>query len=266
MCWFAPLNNHAVFTFLRTECYAKRCAVFDFICVALFFKFKAVWVVSSFQWMKQPIHCKMISSAVLALIHRDSHTQSCFLMALHTCRGYEQGINITRSTHFHLTLTSLFAPPPSPTHSSLCLSLCLPPSKPRESIGGSLYWSQRLGFAPRRLKCHRLPDVSLKSPVPPLAVAPGFYYPPLKEWQSGPRRCDTDLCAWNCSAVSSWCFLGQSDGRKPATVHWASAGMKFPHDSKNISQFGWYNDYCSKMLSCLSKINFFYLTQYILFV
>lgn len=112
MCWFASLNSHAAFMFLRTECYAKRCAVFDFISVALFFKFKAVWVVSSLQWMKQPIHCKMISSAVLALIHRDSHTQSCFLMALHTCRGYEQGINITRSTHFHLTLTSLFAPSP----------------------------------------------------------------------------------------------------------------------------------------------------------
>lgn len=141
------------------------------------------------------VYCKMIRSAILAVIHRDSHTQSCFLTALHTCRGYERGINITRSTHFHLTLTSLFAFHP----------LCLSPSKPSENIGGSLYWLQRLGFSPRRLKCHRLPDVSLKSPVPPLAVAPGYYYPPLKEWQSGPRRRDTNLCGWSCSAVSSQC-------------------------------------------------------------
>lgn len=158
----------------------------------------------------------MIRSAILALIHRDGHTQNCFLMALHTCRGYEQGINITRSTHFHLTLTSLFAFPPS---LSLSLCFCLSPSKPSKNIGGGggggggLYWLQRLGFSPRRLKCHRLPDVSLKSPVPPLAVAPGYYYPPLKEWQSGPRRCDTNLCGWSCGAVSSQCSqpIGQRE-------------------------------------------------------
>lgn len=102
------------------------------------------------------------------------------------------GINISRSTHFHLTLTSL----------SASVSL---PCKPSENIGGSLYWLRRLGFSPRRLKCHRLPDVSLKSPVPPLAVAPGYYYPPLKEWQSGPKRRDTNLCGWSCSAASSQC-------------------------------------------------------------
>ncbi len=66
------------------------------------------------------VYCKTIRSAVLAVIHRESHTQSCFLTALHTCRGYERGINITGSTHFHLTLTSLFA-----FHS---LSLLLSPS------------------------------------------------------------------------------------------------------------------------------------------
>lgn len=123
------------------------------------------------------VYCKTISSAILAVIHRDSHTQSCFLTALHTCRGYELGINITRSTHFHLTLTSLFAF----FALALLLSLSLSLFKPSENIGGSLYWLQHLGFSPRRLKCLRLPDVSLKSPVPPLAVAPGYYYLPLKE-------------------------------------------------------------------------------------
>lgn len=73
------------------------------------------------------MRCKLIRFAVLAL--RWLH---CFLISLHTCRGYEQGINISGSTHFHLTLTSL----------SLSLSF----SKPSENIGGSLYWFAALGF------------------------------------------------------------------------------------------------------------------------
>lgn len=142
---------------------------------------------SSLKWMKLLEHRKMIRSAILAIIHWNSHTQKCFLMPLHTCRGYEQGINISRSTHFHLTLTSLFAPPP----------------KPSENIGGSLYWFAVLGLLPSKTQMSLSPWCFLKSPVPPLAVAPGYYYPPLKEWWLGPQRCDTSWCGWSCSAVSS---------------------------------------------------------------
>lgn len=144
------------------------------------------------------VYCETIRSAILPVIHRDSHTQSCFLTAMHTCRGYEPGYQYHQVNTFS-----------SNTDISLCLSLSLslllspPLSLVRILVG--LYWLQCLGFSPRRLKCHRLPDVSLKSPVPPLAVAPGYYYPPLKEWQSGPQRCDTNLCGWSCSAVSSQC-------------------------------------------------------------
>lgn len=96
----------------------------------------------------------------LSATERDGHTLSCFLMALHTCRGYEQGgINITGSTHFHLTLTS----PSAPRRASPNLPSQPPLSRQRVFIGRSAWVSP-----PRRLKCHRLPDVSLKSPVPPL--------------------------------------------------------------------------------------------------
>lgn len=195
--------THVVYFFLlqskktaedkRCKCY---CVVFFFLSSS--FVFIATWFQRS---AVRSEHCNTITSAGLARLHQHSHTQNLFLMPSHTCRGYEQGINITRSTHFHLTLASPFAFPPLSLFLSLCF--CLAPSKPSENIGGSLYWLQCLGFSLCGLKCHRLPDVSLKSPVPPLAVAPGYYYPPLKEWQSGPRRCDTSLCGWSCSAVSS---------------------------------------------------------------
>lgn len=67
--------------------------------------------------LSHTVLCETMRSATLAFIHRESHTQSRFLM--HTCRGYERGINISRSTHFHLTLTSLSAFHP------LSLPLCL---------------------------------------------------------------------------------------------------------------------------------------------
>lgn len=155
-------------------------------------------VLASSKWtVHSSVCCETMRSATLAFIHTESHTQSCFLT--HTCRGYERGYQYLQVNTFSSnTDISLCLAPPHSASVSL-------PCKPSENIGGSLYWLRRLGFSPRRLKCHRLPDVSLKSPVPPLAVAPGYYYPPLKEWQSGPKRRDTNLCGWSCSAASSQC-------------------------------------------------------------
>lgn len=90
--------------------------------------------------------------------------------------GYQYHQVNTFSSNTDISLR-LSLPLSLPFSASACVSL----GEPSENIGESLYWLQRLGFSPRRLKCHRLPDVSLKSPVPPLAVAPGYYYPPLKE-------------------------------------------------------------------------------------
>lgn len=72
------------------------------------------------------------------------HTLGCFLMALHTCRGYEQGgyqyhrVN-TFSSNTDISLCTSSPPPPTPQRPPPPT-----PAKPAES----LYWSQCLGFAP----------------------------------------------------------------------------------------------------------------------
>lgn len=90
----------------------------------------SVSVLASSKWtVHSSVCCETMRSATLAFIHRESHTQSCFLT--HTCRGYERGYQYLQVNTFssNTDISLCLAPPHS-------LPLCLSPvSLVRISVG-----------------------------------------------------------------------------------------------------------------------------------
>lgn len=102
------------------------CFFFYLLRVPLF----SVSVLASSKWtVHSSVCCETMRSATLAFIHRESHTQSCFLT--HTCRGYERGYQYLQVNTFssNTDISLCLAPPHS-------LPLCLSPvSLVRISVG-----------------------------------------------------------------------------------------------------------------------------------